>query len=93
MSNVAANREPPDPDPVNPSFGESQFDIILRRQRMRPKDGGGQKFTNVPSRLLNLPNDFEFSGWGSVSHLHLDTNDHIQGDETLAGKDTRPIHC
>jgi hypothetical protein len=50
---------------------------------MRPKDGGGRKFTNVPSRFLYLPNDFEFAGWGSVYHLTLNTDDCAQGQETL----------
>jgi hypothetical protein len=61
----------------------SQSDVILRRQRTRPKGGGGLKLTKVPSRFSNLSNDFEFAGWGSVSFLTLSENEHIQGQELL----------
>jgi hypothetical protein len=66
-----------------PSFRESQFDIILRRQRLRPKDGGGLKLPGVPSRFLNLSSDFEFAGWGSFSKLKLNTEDHRAGEDRL----------
>ena len=68
------------PEPTSPpSFRESKFDIILRRQRPHP----GLKFTNVPSRFINLSNDFEFAGWGSLSRLALSSEDHERGQETL----------
>ncbi|KAF5384450.1 hypothetical protein D9615_003405 [Tricholomella constricta] len=66
-----------------PSFRESQFDVILRRQRMRPKEGGGLKLTALPSRFLNLTNDFEFAGWGSLVRLTLDKEDQKAGEESL----------
>ncbi|KAH7928884.1 hypothetical protein BV22DRAFT_1030277 [Leucogyrophana mollusca] len=66
-----------------PTFTQSQFDVILRRQRMRPKEGGGLKFTAVPSRFLNLSNDFEFAGWGSFSRVNLTLEDLSHGTETL----------
>jgi hypothetical protein len=62
-----------------PSFREAQFDVILRRQRPRPKDGG-IKFPGVPSRFLNLSSDFEFAGWGSFSRLKLNAEDHYAGE-------------
>lgn len=62
-----------------PTFPESRFDIILRRQRTRPE----LKFTTVPSRFLNLSNDFEFAGWGSLTHITLTSKDQKHGEETL----------
>ncbi|KZT26173.1 hypothetical protein NEOLEDRAFT_1177956 [Neolentinus lepideus HHB14362 ss-1] len=70
--------------PVNPpSFADSQFDIVLRRQRVRPREGGGVKPTAIPSRFLNLSNEFEFSGWGTVSTVFLTREDLLHGEETL----------
>ncbi|KAJ7775998.1 amino acid permease-domain-containing protein [Mycena maculata] len=70
------------PDP--PTFRESQFDIILRRQRTRPPDGGGLKHTlRSSSRFLNLSSDFEFAGWGSFSNLKLTSEDHSIGEDRL----------
>ncbi|KAF8654813.1 hypothetical protein AX16_003382 [Volvariella volvacea WC 439] len=69
-----------------PSFQEAQFDIILRRQRQRPRDGGGLKLGVVPSRFLNLTNDFEFAGWGSLQRLVLDKGDIDVGEKTLEDK-------
>ena len=63
-----------------PSFTDSQFAIILRRQRLRPADNSGLKNSNAyPSRFLNLSNSFEFAGWGSVTRLKLRTDDHDAG--------------
>jgi hypothetical protein len=42
-----------------PSFAESQFHTIVRRQR--PRDTG-LKIPNIPSRYPNLLHDFEFAG-------------------------------
>jgi hypothetical protein len=56
-----------------PSFESSQFDIILRRQRRRPADGG-VKAATVASRFLHLSNEFEFAGWGSLTRLKLEHN-------------------
>ncbi|KAJ7106514.1 amino acid permease-domain-containing protein [Mycena epipterygia] len=67
-----------------PSFRESQYDIILRRQRARPRDGSGLKHAPaISSRFLNLSSDFEFAGWGSFSKLKLTTEDHTVGEERL----------
>ncbi|KAJ7057410.1 hypothetical protein C8F01DRAFT_1372095 [Mycena amicta] len=67
-----------------PSFTESRFDIILRRQRQRPPDGGGIKQPLVPaSRFLNLSASFEFAGWGSLTRLKLTTEEHSSGERRL----------
>jgi hypothetical protein len=50
---------------------------------MRPKEGGGLKLTTIPSRFLNLSNDFEYANWGSVTHLKLDNENLSRGKETL----------
>ncbi|TCD62055.1 hypothetical protein EIP91_007531 [Steccherinum ochraceum] len=63
-----------------PSFQSSRFDIVLRRQHLRPKEGGGLKQTAVPSRFLNLSNTFEFAGWGTLTRLDLATDDIHKGD-------------
>ncbi|KAJ7235606.1 amino acid permease-domain-containing protein [Mycena haematopus] len=67
-----------------PSFRQSQFDIIFRRQRMRPRDGGGLKDTlATASRFLNLSNGFEFAGWGTFSKLNLTGEDCTVGEERV----------
>ncbi|KAJ6545327.1 amino acid permease-domain-containing protein [Mycena capillaripes] len=72
--------QPADP----PTFRESRFDIILRRQRTRPPHGGGLKDTlATSSRFLNLSSDFEFAGWGSFLKLKLTDEDHTVGEERL----------
>jgi hypothetical protein len=43
-----------------PSFAESQFATIVRRQK--PRDTA-LKISNVPTRYPNLPRDFEFAGY------------------------------
>jgi hypothetical protein len=63
--------------PYHPSFHQSQYDVVLRRQRAHQE--GKPKFTAVPSRFLNLTNDFEFAGWGSISRLKLTPEDICQG--------------
>ncbi|KAG6905908.1 hypothetical protein DXG01_016979 [Tephrocybe rancida] len=64
-----------------PSSSESRFDVVLRRQLSRPRDGGGRKQTALPSRFLHLPNDFEFAEWGSLTYMSL------TGDDQAIGKD------
>ncbi|THH31703.1 hypothetical protein EUX98_g2455 [Antrodiella citrinella] len=66
-----------------PSFQSSRFDIVLRRQHQRPKDGGGLKNPAVPSRFLNLSNAFEFSGWGVLSHIDLNAEDTKKGEDDI----------
>lgn len=58
-----------------PSFESAQFDIVLRRQRQRPVEGGGRKTPTVTSRFLHLSDDFQFAGWGSISKIKLDGKD------------------
>ncbi|KAJ4483760.1 AAAP amino acid permease [Lentinula aciculospora] len=38
------------------------------------------KSSTVPSRFLNLPNDFEFAGWGTFLKLQLDHSDYKAGE-------------
>jgi hypothetical protein len=55
-----------------PSFKNSQFATILRKQRLRPAhDSGLKNYPTVPSRFIHLTNSFEFAGWGSVTRLKL----------------------
>lgn len=57
-----------------PSFAESQFEAIVRRQR--PHDTA-LKISNVPTRYPNLPRDFEFAGYAIDVNLALT---HLDGD-------------
>ena len=57
--------------------------VKVRRQRQRPQQGGGLKSSEVPSRFLNLSNSFEFSGWGTLSHLDLSQDKMRKGEEDL----------
>ncbi|KAK0205192.1 amino acid permease-domain-containing protein [Desarmillaria ectypa] len=66
-----------------PSFHDSHYDVILRRQRNRPKDGGGLKYTTVPSRFLNLCGEFEFAGWGSFFQFKLDATERDAGESRV----------
>ena len=58
-----------------------QFDIILRRQRARTS--GKPKFKAVPSRFLNLSDDFEFAGWGSIFRTTLSRDDLLHGHNAI----------
>ncbi|EAU89563.2 amino acid permease [Coprinopsis cinerea okayama7 len=67
-----------------PSFRDSQFDVILRRQRYRPPDNSGLKdYAVVPSRFINLPNSFEFAGWGSIQRIKLSSEDFQEAENRL----------
>lgn len=67
-----------------PPFREAQFDIILRRQRNRPADNSGLKdYAVIPSRFLNLPNSFEFAGWGTIRKVQLSGEDYTAADAAL----------
>jgi hypothetical protein len=70
-------------DTPPPTCQNSQFDIIFRRQRSRPPEGGGLKLDASPSRFLNLTNDFEFAGWGSSTHLQLGREECTIGEDKL----------
>ncbi|TDL27804.1 hypothetical protein BD410DRAFT_893978 [Rickenella mellea] len=74
-----------------PSFAESQFDVILRRQRARRVNSGALKFTDSPSRFLNLSNDFEFAGWGTVTYTELSADDLRGGELTIQNDHGHPI--
>ncbi|KAF9467230.1 amino acid permease-domain-containing protein [Collybia nuda] len=50
---------------------------------MRPENGGGTKHTALPSRFLNLPNDFEFAGWGTQTNVQLTNEDRRAGAHAL----------
>ena len=56
---------------------QAQFDIVLRRQRTRTS--GEPKFKAAPSRFLNLTDDFEFAGWGSIFRITLSQDDLSHG--------------
>ncbi|PBK76124.1 AAAP amino acid permease [Armillaria solidipes] len=73
---VVDNTEPP-------SFHDSHYDVILRRQRNRPREGGGLKSTTVPSRFLNLSGEFEFAGWGSFFQFTLDAKERDAGESRV----------
>jgi len=73
-----------------PSFSEAQFDIILRRQRVRP-NAFALKQTTVPSRFLNLSNDIEFSGWGSFVRVHLNQEDYEVGEKIVRAREDEKV--
>ncbi|KAB5594854.1 Transcription-associated protein 1 [Ceratobasidium theobromae] len=59
-----------------PSFAQSEFETIIRRQRNN--NPHGLKMVSAPSRFPHLDNDWEFritllaySGWGSLSYEEL----------------------
>ncbi|TFK40382.1 AAAP amino acid permease [Crucibulum laeve] len=67
-----------------PSFRDSQFGIIFRRQRQRPLDNSGLKeYLALPSRFVNLTSSFEFAGWGSITRLKLTREDREAGEAKL----------
>ncbi|KAH6906793.1 amino acid permease [Coprinopsis sp. MPI-PUGE-AT-0042] len=69
---------------VFPPFREAQYDVILRRQRNRPADNSGLKdYSVIPSRFLNLPNSFEFAGWGSIRKVQLSPENYTAADASL----------
>ena len=86
---LATGRNPDSDHP--PSFAESQFDVIRRRQRTRYTQSGGLKVTASPSRFLNLPDDHEFAGWGTVSYLELTDEDIQRGEAVLKADNDSPI--
>ncbi|KAJ1305829.1 hypothetical protein OPQ81_010556 [Rhizoctonia solani] len=55
-----------------PPFVEAEFETAARRQRT----GLDQdlKFTYIPSRFPHIGNEWEISGWGSVSYIELTAN-------------------
>ncbi len=74
-----------------PSFAQSQFDVILRRQVCRQTHSGALKLNAAPSRFLNLSNKFEFAGWGNVSYLELSPQDLQTGDNLICKERDGPV--
>lgn len=81
LARINDQRYPLDAPP--PSFESAQHDVVLRRQRQRPRAGGGLKSTAVPSRFLNLPSTFGFSGWGTRSRITLEPTELSRGEEDI----------
>ncbi|KAF5310403.1 hypothetical protein D9758_018960, partial [Tetrapyrgos nigripes] len=81
------NTNPTDP----PSFLESQFDVVLRRQCVRPSNTVTLKQTTVPSRFLNLSNEFEFSGWGTLLRLQLTEEDYAAGEAVVKARQDEKV--
>ncbi|KAJ1307239.1 hypothetical protein OPQ81_001352 [Rhizoctonia solani] len=52
-----------------PSFAQSEFETIIRRQRV--DDPNGYKLIPTPSRFPRVTNEWEFSGWGKVSYTEI----------------------
>src|SRR5258707_7789157 len=72
-----------------PSFSNSQFATILRRQRLRPPDNSGIKhYPTFPSRFIHLTNSFEFAWWGSVTRLKLSDEDYRAGKARIEASKT-----
>lgn len=67
--------------PSSTSDDNLQFNVVLRRQRTRTS--GEPKFKAVPSRFLNLSDDFEFAGWGSIFRIALSREDLTCGHDAL----------
>ncbi|CEL55150.1 hypothetical protein RSOLAG1IB_01158 [Rhizoctonia solani AG-1 IB] len=52
-----------------PSFAQSEFETIIRRQRVGGADG--RKLVTAPSRFPRVDNEWEFAGWGQVSYKEI----------------------
>ena len=82
------------PDTVSvcpPSFAESQFEVVLRRQRTRHRKNGGFKIHVSPSCFSILSNDFELTAWGTVSYVTLSDEDLRKGARAVKEHEERPI--
>ncbi|KAL0945974.1 hypothetical protein HGRIS_012252 [Hohenbuehelia grisea] len=66
-----------------PTFESARFDTIIRYQRRNSLNGNNVKLSSVPSRFLNLSNEFEFAGWGSQTHVTLSKHDHEAGSNKI----------
>ncbi|KAG9006649.1 hypothetical protein FRB90_009798 [Tulasnella sp. 427] len=76
-----------DPDPLHappPSFAQSEFETIIRRQRNNQPHT--LKIPNIPTRFPNLDNLWEFAGWGSTSYVELTPQDLELASRRLAEK-------
>ncbi|KAJ7591514.1 amino acid permease-domain-containing protein [Mycena floridula] len=65
-----------------PSFAQSEFETIIRRQ----KTTHALKIVNIPSRFPNLDNDWEFAGWGSMRYLELHRSDLQKAEAIMSRK-------
>ncbi|KAI9280283.1 amino acid permease-domain-containing protein [Umbelopsis sp. AD052] len=59
---------------VPPSFAESEFQTIQRRQVKR-LGTNLLKWSETPSRYPTLSNEWEFAGWGSTYYMELEQSD------------------
>ncbi|KAJ3733852.1 AAAP amino acid permease [Lentinula guzmanii] len=50
-----------------------------------------RKSTTIPSRFLNLSNDFEFAGWGTILHLQLEGSDYEAGEARIKQNDETKV--
>lgn len=66
-----------------PSFAQSEFETIVRRQRNNAPHG--LKMVSTPSRFPHLDNDWEFSGWGSISYSELTEEQLVKANQRMSG--------
>ncbi|CAE7052581.1 unnamed protein product [Rhizoctonia solani] len=63
-----------------PSFAQSEFETIIRRQRV----GGHHKLVPTPSRFPRVANEWEFSGWGKVLYIEITDEQLKEGDQRMS---------
>ncbi|CAE6427615.1 unnamed protein product [Rhizoctonia solani] len=80
MTSGMDNRPPP-------SFAQSEFETIIRRQRL---DGpNGRKLVPNPSRFPRVDNEWEFTGWGEVSYKEIKQDRLIQAHNIMSEPDVQ----
>ncbi|CAE6496372.1 unnamed protein product [Rhizoctonia solani] len=52
-----------------PTFAQSEFETIIRRQRINGPNG--YKLVPTPSRFPRVANEWEFTGWGRVEYTEI----------------------
>ncbi|KAI9447452.1 amino acid permease-domain-containing protein [Lactarius indigo] len=70
--------------PGLPSFAQSEFYTIVRRQRRRRGDNS-LKMTVSHSRVPHSNAEWEFSGWGSMRYLDISLGDLRDAESRLSG--------
>ncbi|KAI9451769.1 amino acid permease-domain-containing protein [Lactarius psammicola] len=70
--------------PGLPSFAQSEFYTIVRRQR-RKRGDNSLKMTVSHSRVPHLNAEWEFSGWGSMRYLDISLGDMRDAESRLSG--------
>ncbi|KAH9057249.1 amino acid permease-domain-containing protein [Lactarius vividus] len=70
--------------PGLPSFAQSEFYTIVRRQR-RKRGDNSLKMTVSHSRVPHLNAEWEFSGWGSMRYLDISLGDLRDAESRLSG--------